>query len=263
MPESLIELLPVLFQVGMLSALLALSARLVRDSGRSLTAVFLAFLLALWLLTDLYWVIYDLQRPGTRMPFAANEIGEAAVFLLAAALLASAAGGWLGFGWPEAAVALAFAAGNVALWIGWSGEWVEDVFIGAAFAWYVYAVVRALASTGALGPGDWWALGVGCAALLIGQGLTFFVPESARTALDAACALLMAAAIVWWIVKIAAARRRHAPADALLALAFGLICWITAAKYMSDGVRYTLLLVAETLCLPLLYGAARRVVAEA
>ena len=42
-----------------MSVLLVLSVRLIRESGRALIAVFLTFLFSLWLLSDLYWVIYD------------------------------------------------------------------------------------------------------------------------------------------------------------------------------------------------------------
>ena len=35
---------------------------------------------------------------------------------------------------PGKDVALLFAACNVALWIAWSGDWVDDLFVGAAFA---------------------------------------------------------------------------------------------------------------------------------
>ena len=50
-------MLPTFVQIGLLMALLVLSVRLIRKSGRSLTAVFLAFVYSLWLFTDLYWVI--------------------------------------------------------------------------------------------------------------------------------------------------------------------------------------------------------------
>ena len=76
------ETIPVFIQIAVLAVLLVLSVRLIRGSSRSLPAVFLAFLFAMWLLTDLYWVIYDFMRPDRRMPFAVNEIGEASLFLL-------------------------------------------------------------------------------------------------------------------------------------------------------------------------------------
>lgn len=197
------------------------------------------------------------------MPFAANEIGEAAVFLLKAAVLASVAGGWVGYSGKQAAAALAFTACNVALWIAWSGEWVEDVFIGAAFGWYVYTVIRALATNRALNNAEWAALGIGCALLLLGQGLALRVPAGARATLDGLCYLLLAAGVLFWACKWLRARRRQVPPVGRLCLAFALLCWAIMAKYMSDGLWYYLFLLIETLCLPPLYRVARRVVAEA
>ena len=76
-----ISQISVSIQIAVLAVLLGLTVRLVGESARNLTAVFLSFSFGLWLLTDLYWLIYDLMRPEIRMPFAANEIGEAALFL--------------------------------------------------------------------------------------------------------------------------------------------------------------------------------------
>ena len=128
----------------MLVLLLILSVRLIIINGRKLTTVFMAFCFALWLLTDLYWFIYDYMRPESRMPFAANEIGEAAVFLMMAATLNSAVLLESRLPVHRTACALVFSACNVALWIAWSGEWIQDILFGAVYAWFICSVVRAL-----------------------------------------------------------------------------------------------------------------------
>ena len=169
-PSVLISLICVLCQIAVALVLLILSVRLIRESGRALTAVFLSFVFALWLLTDLYWLIYDLMRFDSRMPFAANEIGEAAVFLMMAATLGSAvfcdlrSGGW------QTICALIFAFCNAALWIAWSGEWMQDIFIGAAFAYLLCMVTCALKMQRSLTGGEWAALGGFCLLLLLAQG---------------------------------------------------------------------------------------------
>ena len=68
-----ITLISVSIQILVLALLLMLSVKLISESERNLTAVFMSFFFALWLLTDLYWLVYDLMRPDMRMPFAANE----------------------------------------------------------------------------------------------------------------------------------------------------------------------------------------------
>ena len=63
------ETIPVIFQIAVLMVLLFLSVRLIRESDRSLTAVFLVFLHSIWLLTDLYWVMaLGPSRPATAKP---------------------------------------------------------------------------------------------------------------------------------------------------------------------------------------------------
>ena len=70
-----ISQISVTLQIVTLAVLLTLSVKLISESERNLTAVFMSFYFALWLLTDLYWLIYDLMRPESRMPFAASVSG--------------------------------------------------------------------------------------------------------------------------------------------------------------------------------------------
>ena len=50
------------------------SQQLIRDLPLQVAGV-LSFSYSLCLLTDLYWLIYDLMRPESRMPFAASVSG--------------------------------------------------------------------------------------------------------------------------------------------------------------------------------------------
>ena len=60
---------------------------LLRTEKREARTVLFAFAVACMLLSGLYWLSYGVLRPGTRMPFAANEIAESAMFLLFGAAL--------------------------------------------------------------------------------------------------------------------------------------------------------------------------------
>lgn len=260
MSFRLLTILPDYVQIVTLVALVVLSVRLISKRGHAIPAVYLTFILSLWLLTDLYWGIYDFMRPDSRMPFAANEIGEAAVFLLEGAMLVSLARGWKDYTCPQAIGALIFAACNVALWIAWAGEWVDDLFVGVAFVGFLYQAARALAAHQSLTSWEWALLGIGCGLLILGQGLTFFVPDATKAALDTACYGLLAVVTVWWAVKVIFALRKNADGVSLLCLVFAWLAWVVAAKYMSAGAWYAVFMICETLCLPLLYGAARKAV---
>lgn len=119
----------------MLAILLFLSIRLLLKNTGSLTAVFLLFFFALWFFADIYWLVYDILRSDARMPFAVNEFAEAAMMLPLAAALNSAVPHGTRAAVRHMIFGALFSVCNVALWIAWSGEWVQDVITGLAFVW--------------------------------------------------------------------------------------------------------------------------------
>lgn len=260
MPSLGIMLAAVGLQIAVFAGLLVFSIRLIRESGQSITAVFFAFMVALWLLTDLYWVIYDLMRPDRPMPFAANEIGEAAAFLMMAAVLSSVIGhgahkaGWQGAG------AIIFSVCNAALWIAWSGEWIQDMMIGASFTFLLYTLARCLRARYALSRGEWIGLGAGCALLVLGEALTFAGNDGLKAALDTGCSLLLAAGIIFWMWKNGKAWKSKAAPDGLLCLSFALLCWAITAKYLSEGYWYLAFMTVETVTLPFAYLSVTKAV---
>lgn len=249
-------------QIAVLAVMLALTVNLIRADKSKPTAVFLAFCFALWLFCDLYWVIYDLMRPDVRMPFAANEIGETAAFLMMAATVNSVISG------KERRIrfttvgALIFSFFNVALWIAWTGEWVQDIFFGAAFAWFLCSVSEALYVKNALAIRDWVVLGILCTAMLICQLLTFIVKSDATHVAELTAYIILAAGAAFLIWRFVTAYMRNVMPEMLLALAFAMVSWFTTAKYMSDGNWYLLFLLLETLGLPMWYMTVRKVVKE-
>ncbi len=263
MTSDLATLISVFSQIAMFAVLLFFCVRLIRESNRSLTAVFLTFAFTLWLLTDLYWIIYDFMRPGSRMPFAVNEIGEAAVFLLIAATLSVTVPYWFSEAWKQADGAFIFAAGNIVLWIAWSGEWLQDLLVGAAFAYLLYVLACSLKRQQALSKAEWIGLGFACGLIIAGQGLTFVVTQPAKGAIDTGCYLLMAAGVVLGVIKLWLARKQQESPKTLLCLSAALLVWNMTAKYMSDGSWYIVFLTVETLCMPLLFLSARKAVTEA
>ena len=54
MPSLWILLAAVGLQIAVFAVLLVFSIRLIWESGKSITAVFFSFMVALWLFTDLY-----------------------------------------------------------------------------------------------------------------------------------------------------------------------------------------------------------------
>ena len=254
-----ISQISVSIQIAVLAVLLGLTVRLVGESARNLTAVFLSFSFGLWLLTDLYWLIYDLMRPESRMPFAANEIGETAMFLVIAAMVNSAIRRPTRLPMGFLTGTCLFAVSNAVLWILWSGEIVEDIIVGVVSAWLYCSIVRSLRSEQALTGTKWIVLGVLCTALIVCQSLTFIVSEDIKNIPDLfAYILLIAGAVFFACLFIRSYKEKLAHVQ--MFLSFALVIWITMAKYMSGGNWYNLFLTLETPGLILWFLSVRKAV---
>ena len=180
-----------------------------------------------------------------------------------AAILSSAVPVRLSSSKKYATGAILFASCNAALWIAWSGEWVQDILIGVVFTYFICNTVCALKSRKLLTKKEWIGLGIGCALLILAQSITFFVEPGVKSALETGCYLFLTAGAIYWVSKLIAARRRQASPKAALCLVFAFMSWLVTAKYMSDGLWYTAFMAAETAALALLYLSVKKVVAEA
>ncbi len=248
------------FQIVMLAVLMTLSIIMSDKSGRSLAAVHLSFCLALWLMGDLYWIVYDLMRPESRMPFAANEIGEAALFLMMAATINSV---MVGITRPPIAYtigAVLFSIGNTALWIAWSGEWMQDILIGMVFTWLLYSIVRALADLRVLSRWQWIFLCILCIGLIAGQSLLFFVEDVTRIVIETGVYVALLTGIIIFVYRLILLYRKNDAPSKLITVSFALIAWVVLGKYMSEGIAYNVFLLLETFCLPVCFLSVRKAV---
>lgn len=251
-----------LVQTAVLAVLLFLSIRLLLKNSGSLTAVFLSFSYSLWFLSVVYWLVYDILRPGIRMPFAANEFGEAAMLLMLAAALNSAVPHGSRAATKQVIGASVFAVFNVVLWIAWSGEWVQDIITGLVILWLMSSVACSLKVVHALSKTEWILLAVYSAALIASQGLTFFFEAPVKTRIDIGCYVLISAGILYWLVKLFISYKRKDPAKKRMSLAVANMAWITAALFMSAGVFYIVYFNIETLIGVFVFLSARSVVNE-
>ena len=257
MDLSLVQILMCVFGCAELAVLIGLCVRGL-SFRRSMAPVFFTFALVSLLVSTLYWLAYDLLRPETRMPFAANEFGEIGGFLLLASTLNAVFRGRFAAARREIFCAAVFAAACTALWIGWSGEWVEDVLAGLSFGYLLCVCVRSLKQSGALSRTEWRLLG-GLAALLLGlQGLTFLLPAPWRSCADYGAYLVMFAVLGYGIVKLLLALRRGRDAAAQFALAVAFCTWTLSTMYMSAGVFYLAAQLCYTCSIPLMLIALRR-----
>ncbi len=249
------EILLNLSQIAVLALVLLGTVRLLGTAPTSLTAAFFAFAIAGVLLSDLYWLAYDLLRPGTRMPFAANEIGEWAMFLLLGAALLSRCTLCLWEARRETLGAAAFAAACAALWIAWSGEWVQDVLTGLSYGYLLCALSVRAKEEAAFFPVVTRAFAALCVLLIAAQTATFFAPEAAARALDLFCSvLLLSGTAAQTALALRSLKRKDAP-GAGVCRAFAAFAGGVCTMYMSSGAVYSAALLLTTLCFPLMLAA--------
>lgn len=260
MISILATIYPSIIQILVLTVLLILCIRLLINNTESKPVVFLTFAFALSLFSDIYWLVYDFLRPDVRMPFAANEFGEVGLFLMFAATINTAVPHGSRCARKQAIGVILFMISNIALWILWSGEWLQDILIGATFTWLVYSAVCSLKVVRALKKAEWILLGIYCFVLIAGQACIFLVAEEFKQILDVGCYILLCIAQIYWLVKLVLAYKNKTSPETLLSLAASNVIWSSISLYMSEGIIYMAFMMIGTLSFIFLYLAVRKVV---
>ena len=250
----------VFFQMIMLIVLLGSSVGLIRESGRSLASVFLTFSYAIFLLTDMYWVIYVFIRPDVRMPFAANEIGEASMFLLMASTLRAAVKVPYAASVRCTVGAVLFSVFNIILWISWSGEYFQDVLVGITYTYFIYTVCSAIEVRQAFKRYMWIVMVICCTLIIALQALLFYVDDSIKSTLDTCAYIFMLVSVVFFIVIFISSWKKQSSPEEGLCRIFLLIGFVLTVKYMSEGVWYIMFQIIETLSFAFVFLSVRKVV---
>lgn len=259
--ETVLSNISIFFQMAMVAILLARSVGLVKESRRSLTSVFLTFTLAIYLLTDMYWVIYLFIRPDVRMPFAANEIGEASLFLLLASTLRAAVRVPYASSFKCTVGTILFSLCNIILWISWTGEYIQDILVGITFTYFLYTICTAIEVRQAFKRWIWIVMVICCTLIIILQALTFYTSDSIKYTIDTCAYILMLASVFFLIVVFLSSWKIESP-KVILCRIYILLGLILTVKYMSDGVWYILFQIMETISFAFLYLSVRKVVGE-
>lgn len=224
--------------------------------------VFFSLAIASILLSDLYWLAYDVLRPDTRMPFASNEISEWALFLLLGATLNVNNAGGFSTAWAEKLCVIIFTIGNVALWICWSGEWAQDILTGCAFGYFLWNLVEKIKWEDAFTDRQWILLGVDCLVLLLGQAGTLIGPQPLRQPIDYCCYVLMFATAGVFIARAIISLLKKSEPGRSIAHSFGAFAWIVVTMYMSAEPIYYGALSLSIICFVLMFIAMTREVDE-
>ena len=232
--------------------------RLIGSGKRSMACVFYLFALISLAISNAYWLIYEILRPETRMPMAANEFGETAFFLLLASMLGNIFPRDGRLLLRERVGTTLFGAASIGLWIVWSGEWFQDIFFGFFFCFFLMMVVRTARQSGACSRKEWYAVEI-CASVLIACEIAVqLLKDPVRTGLDVFCYILMFGFLGYLLKKLFASLRRKEDAKISLVLGVAGIAWSSSCLYMSEGVWYLAALLATSFLLALVQMTVER-----
>lgn len=226
----------------------------------SMVVIFFLFSCISLFINNIYWVVYDLMAADIRMPFAANEFGEMAIFLLFTSALTSAIPDTGESCVKEYAATILFTIASVALWIGWSGEWIQDILGGLWYGYFLCMTVRTVKQTGVLSDTEKRVFAIASACLLIGEGTIFFVPEAIGKPLDLFCYVLMYTCGLYLIFRSVTGLSQKRRAEQCMSLVAAALAWNTSCLYMSADGWYLFGLLADTVILVLFTRSVERTV---
>ena len=254
------------FLLGIIAVLIYIIAHIVgmlRNGVRSMRFILFGFAMTCALLTFSYWAIFDLMYEDKALPFAANELGEWALFLLLGAILLN--------GVPKKRVPLVtemtamavFVAVNTALWIYWNGEWVQDIATGLSLGYFLYGLLRQMKYSGKFSRTEWILLAVSAFAAVGFQLTAVFTGGSAGNISEKAGYAFMIAVMA--VIFVLSAKQLMTEQGSVkgVCLSFSFLAWCTFSMYMSDGVWYLILMVGSYVAIVLMFIAMRKEVRAA
>ena len=236
-----LDLITTIFQSIILIVIIAKAIKLTTITRASLLPFFFALAMSSNLLSNFYWIAYDFLKPDTRMPMACNEIGEDASILLLCAGLETILKDKRKIA-SEIVFATLFIGANIALWIVWSGEWLQDILTGLPNAYFLWLLIRGLISRGCLSHKEMWFMAItGVAALALQIPLLVIKGPVIEHALEFTCTAVMSVLMIWLGVK------SYRSKDFIIASTFFL--WTELAMFLSSDYYYIWFFAANSIAM--------------
>lgn len=225
------------------------------DSGTF--PVIYMFSLVSFLVGDIYWIVYDILRPGTRMPIAADEIaGCAGILLLSSCLKLRLDEKTEGSHVGEIVFAVLYMSAHIALWIAWSGEWVQDILFGLPYMYMLYLTVRGINILKALTAGQKRVTAAVAIAIVVLHVIRIYADGKTGQYVDGVNYLLMyALTVMLFITGFRLVKRTDQAGHKALYVSFALFLWTLLVMYSSGGMFYNIAYFVNILTLPLMYAS--------
>lgn len=255
MDPNFLEKANLVVQIVSLLTIAILSSRYLGKGRNILPTFFFTFAIVSVLLSDLYWITFDLLRPGERMPIAANEICESAYYLLICASVSSMKIHQHKSYLEELIPAMVILVCNVALWIVWSGEWLQDIVTGIVMSVLLYTLIKNIKQIDIMPKYGWWLIGgVGTLAVAL-QTVTILNKGLLGKITDITTYILIIALIVWFDIQIIIGIKNKKKETYILSV-MGVL-WSFLSLYMTTGYVYIFVALLVDLSFILMYLALR------
>lgn len=247
-----------LFHIIVLLFVIAGILYMLHQGERSMRMILFGMAMACVLLSDVYWLTFDFMYPEKRLPFAANELAEWAMFLLIGKLLVTELARERVPVWKEIAAMAVFSAINAAMWIHWSGEWIQDIVTGVALGYLLCCLAIRMKTSGQITGRERILLGIACAVAVVLQGISIFTEEPVNVRFETACYIflmvVLAVLLVCAVLEIFVKNRTERG----VCFATAMLAWCVVSMYMSADVWYTVCYIGSSVSVLLMFFAMRK-----
>ena len=237
---NFLDLCILIFQIVVLLIILVRSIMVMLHHERPVTMIFFVFAIVGYLLSNTYWLAYELLYPQVRMPFAANEIGEWAVFLSLGACLSARIKKISAPVIKELIGTSIFVVANVCLWIGWSGEWIQDIITGLVLIYFYTNLVRFMKQSEILSNGMWIGLACICVIIIAANAAGFFVPKDLVGLYDTIAYIMLFIVMAYFLIRTVISFVDTKKNDIFISFSYASIGWAVIFLYMSSEIVYNI-----------------------
>ncbi|WP_407451252.1 hypothetical protein [Fibrobacter sp.] len=247
-----LDIVTAIVEICVIVVIIAKTIKLTINTRTNALPFFFALSLSSYLLSSVYWIAYDFLKPDTRMPMACNEICECAVILLLCAGLDAILKDHeklVG----EILFAILFTVANIALWIAWSGEWLQDILFGIPYIYFIWLLIRGLKSRECLSRKELWLAAAAGVMVLAMQLPQFFVDGIVFKLIEGLNFVVMLALTIWIGIKSFRCK------DFFLAATFFL--WTELFSFLNANLYYYAFSFANLIALLVMYSLLEKEIA--
>ena len=198
---EVVEISILFLQIVVLIYVIYESAKMMKIENNGPFPAFFTFAMIGLLLSNMYGVIFNILRPGKRMPFAVDEIAECASILLISAGLEVIIKKYKKINIGALVFSFLFIACNIALWIVWSGEWVQDIIFGLPYIYFMYLLIIGLKNSDAVSRLEMYLAAVLSFIILIFYTINVFMTGTTKIVIDLVCVFFEFIITGWLFAK--------------------------------------------------------------